>query len=299
MKLFPGPVFSCVRIRHIKNAFSKAFVMETHIFTFCVSLIYNLGMGILFQHTPQLFGKAHILALVMIICLNVLFFMCCKKYEEPQLMKILHISGLVMLIAEVFKQWFCFVYVFDSKLNLWFFPWQLCSMAMYCSFFVMYFKNERIQNAILVFLASFSLFSDLMALLLPYDMLRDQIVLFVHSFAYHGLIITQAIISLLILKKRKKASFLPSLYLFLSMALIGELINVISHLIFNDIRIEPNMFYITPYYPTTQPVFHDIAVRYGVLTGIITYLGAIILVSFLIYIIEDRFFLSRNSDQQA
>ena len=92
MKLFPGPVFSCVRIRHIKNAFSKAFVMETHIFTFCVSLIYNLGMGILFQHTPQLFGKAHILALVMIICLNVLFFMCCKKYEEPQLMKILHIS---------------------------------------------------------------------------------------------------------------------------------------------------------------------------------------------------------------
>ncbi|MBQ1346666.1 MAG: YwaF family protein [Erysipelotrichaceae bacterium] len=251
-------------------------------------------MGICFSHTPQLFGSMHILALAMIFVMNLYAFVCFKGKNEKQLLNALHHSGLFMILAEVFKQWFCYIYVFERRLNLWFFPWQLCSMAMYCSFLVTYFKKEKLQNALLVFLATFSLFSDLMALILPYDMLRDQIVLFVHSFAYHGLILFEAMLSILILKKRKKVSFLPSFCLFVIMALIAEAINVVSHLLFNDIHIEPNMFYITLAYPTTQPVFHDIAVCYGIVTGIIVYLSSIILVSFLIYIIEKRFLFSRK-----
>ena len=199
-----------------------------------------------------------------------------------------------MILMEIFKQCFCFVYVFDKKLNLWFFPWQLCSMAMYCSFVIRYIKKEKLQNAFLVFLATFSLFSDIVALVLPYDMLRDQIVLTTHSFVYHGLIITEALIALLILKQRKKAIFLPSVYLFLGMAFIAEMINIVSHIIFNDIYVEPDMFYITLSYPSTQPVFHEIALAFGIPFEIIIYLASIIFCSFVVWRIENSLFLSRD-----
>ena len=86
-----------------------------------------------------------------------------------------------------------------------------------------------------------------------------------------------------LLKQRKKASFLPSVDLFLCMCLIAEIINVVCHHIFHDIHVEPNMFYITPFYPSTQPVLSDIAQKCGIPVEIAVYLGLIILTSFILY----------------
>ncbi len=246
-------------------------------------------MGITFRKTPQLFGIVHISALILIILANVILFRSLKHRKEDELLSFLHLTGLVMLLAELFKQYFCYVYVFDRSVNLWFFPWQLCSMAMYCSFLITYLKKER-QNTFLVFLATYSLLADIIALVLPYDMLRDQIVLTAHSFAYHGLIIAQSLAAMFILSKRNKIRFLPSVSLFLAMAGVAVIINTVSHIIFNNIYVEPNMFYITFSYPTTQPVFHEIAVRYGIFTEIVIYLSLITAFSYLLFIIEQKFF---------
>ena len=246
-------------------------------------------MGITFRNTPQFFGIVHISALILIVLADVVLFRYLKNRKEDELLSFLHVSGLIMILAELFKQYFCYVYVFDRTVNLWFFPWQLCSMAMYCSFLITYLKKEE-QNAFLVFLATYSLLTDIIALVLPYDMLRDQIVLTVHSFAYHGLIIAQSLISMVILSKRNKIRFLPSVFLFLAMAFIAVIINTVSHLIFNNIYVEPNMFYITFSYPTTQPVFHEIAVRSGILTEIVIYLSLITVFSYLLFLIEEKLF---------
>ena len=245
-------------------------------------------MDIRFKGIPALFGKEHIIALLLIVIINILLYFIFKNKEEKTLLKITHYTGLFMMIAEIFKQYFCYVYVFDRQLNLWFFPWQLCSMAMYCAFLVKYFKGIK-QEALLVFLATFSLLSDIIALVLPYDMLREQIILFVHSFAYHGLIITLAMLAIMILNKRKDYKFYPAVILFLIMAFIAEIINVVSHYILNNIYIEPDMFYISPAYPTTQPVFNQVALKFGVYTEIVVYLLSIIMGSYLIYLIIRHF----------
>ena len=257
-----------------------------------------LMMGITFENTPQVFGIIHISALLLIAAINIILFFHLKGKDEAFLLRFLHISGGIMLAAEAFKQYFCYVYVFDRKINLWFFPWQLCSMAMYCSFFITYLKKEKDRNTMLVFLSTFSLFADIIALVLPYDMLRDQIVLTVHSFAYHGLIICQSMIAVMILSEKEKIRFFPSVSLFLFMALIAEIINVISHLIFNDIHVEPDMFYITLSYPTTQPVFHDIALRFGIIIEIIVYLSTIILFSYLLFLMEKKLFFRSSGKSQ-
>ncbi len=69
------------------------------------------------------------------------------------------------------------------------------------------------------------------------------------------------------------------------MAAIAEVINVVSHAILNDIHVEPNMFYITLAYPTTQPVLHDIAVNYGIPVEIVIYLGLLILMSYIVFLL--------------
>ena len=225
-----------------------------------------------FSETPTLFGMVHIVAFVGILLFNIAVFFLLRRCDEKRLLGILNKLGLLMIVAEVFKQWFCHVYVFEGELNLWFFPWQLCSMAMYLSFFAVYLKG-KMQMAALVFLATYSLFADIIAIALPYDMLRPQIALVVHSFAYHGLVITESMIAMMILS------------IFLAMAAIAEVINVVSHAILNDIHVEPNMFYITLAYPTTQPVLHDIAVNYGIPVEIVIYLGLLILMSYIVFLL--------------
>ncbi len=245
-------------------------------------------MEAVFSETPALFGPVHIGALGLIVFANIAAGIWLRRFDAEKLTNILQKLGFAMVAAEIFKQWFCFVYVFDREPNLWFFPWQLCSMAMYVSSLIKLVKG-KIRTAFLVFLATYSVLGAVVALILPYDMLRPQIALVIHSFAYHGLMLTEAVIAVLILSKRsgkEKPAFLPATVLFLIMAAIAEMINVISHSILQDPRLDPNMFYITPFYPSTQPVFSDIAVRYGIPVEIAAYIGVIIIASLCLFMIE-------------
>ena len=239
-------------------------------------------MNITFESTPILFGKFHLCAFIMCVFINALVYYLLKDKEEKLLLKIIHYISLCMLVLEVFKQFFCYYYVFDRQINLWFFPWQLCSMAMYCGFLIKYVNKDK-QNSLLIFLATYSLVAAVVALIGPLDMLRPQILLTLQSFVYHILMITLSIISIIIIRKRDNLKFHKTFILFLLMALIAEIINVVAHQILHDIHKEPDMFYITPYYPTTQPVFNYIAVKFGILTEVIIYLGLISLSSYLIF----------------
>lgn len=241
-------------------------------------------MNILFENKPVMFGVHHIVALILIILFNIFFYYWVKNKEENELIELLHKFGILMLIAEVFKQWFVYNYVFNKEINLWFFPFQICSLVMYFAFILKYL-NKKQQNPILVYLVTFSLFADVMALILPLDMMREQIPLFIHSFAYHGLIISIVIMAFLILKKRKNYNFKSALKLFFFTAFIAEVINVVAHYLINDVNREPNMFYITPFFPTKQAILSTIAEKYGIFTELVIYLLGIALASYGIYLL--------------
>ena len=98
-----------------------------------------------------------------------------------------------------------------------------------------------------------------------------------------------------ILRKRGKPRFFPALLLYLGMAVVAEIVNVASHLIIRDIRYEANMFYITPFYPSTQPVFDWIAARAGIAVEIAVYLGAIALGAFGLFLLEFRLHRKNNA----
>ncbi len=238
-----------------------------------------------FSATPRPYGAVHFLILGGILLLSVAFAFAIRKASPKKLLRLLFVFGVGMLLAEVWKQWFAAKYVYAGVRSMWFFPWQLCSMAMYCSTLVPFLKGKA-QDAVLVFLCTFSVVGAVFALLFPEDMMRPQILLFCHSFLYHAVMVFEGILALRVLRQRKKAPFLPALVLFLCMAAVAEAINVFSHLVINDVRYESNMFYITPFYPSTQFVFSAIAKHAGIAVEIFAYLGAIALGAYLLYLAQ-------------
>ena len=235
-----------------------------------------------FSVIPAQFGGVHLAILAGIILASAALVFLLRKQPEDRLVKLIGILGALMLLAEIGKQWFVRRYVYPNGAT-WFFPWQLCSIAMYASFLVPFLRGKA-RDALLTFLGSFSLLAAVIALLVPGDMLRPQIALFCHSFAYHFLMVVESIAAVCILARRdKSAPFLPALIIFLVTAAVSEVVNVLCHTFFGDRPPVANMFNITPYHPTTQPIFHQIAVSLGILPEIILYLGMIVLGSWGLY----------------
>lgn len=244
-------------------------------------------MDWVFSATPLPYGLVHWLILGGILAAAVIFAFAIRKADERRLLRLLFVFGLCMLIAEAWKQWFVIRYIYCGTRSMWFFPWQLCSMAMYCSALAPFLKGKA-QDAALVFLCTFSMIGSVFALLFPEDMMRSQILLFLHSFLYHGVMLLEGLIAFRVLKRRKTVSFLPALLLYLCMAAVAEIVNTVSHFLVDSISSEANMFYITPFYPSTQPVFDAIAAHAGIAVEIVAYLGAIALGAFLLFLLEFR-----------
>ncbi|MBR1759532.1 MAG: YwaF family protein [Lachnospiraceae bacterium] len=239
-------------------------------------------MGVTFAETPEVFGSLHLWIVAGILaCLIGLGFVL-KNWSEKRLLRLIGILGVLMIVTEIWKQWFVWVYVYEGERSTWFFPWQLCSMSMYVSALVPVLKGKA-QNTALVFLATFSVIGAVFALGFPGDMMRPQILLFIHSFWYHGTMLLESLAATFVLRNREKVRFVPAICWFLVMAVIAQIINVVSYRVIGDTRLSSNMFQITPYYPSTQPVFHEIALAIGVWPEIILYLGCIIFGGFLLF----------------
>ena len=243
-------------------------------------------MGIQFETTPEVFGSVHLLILAGILLAVFGLFFILRRRNERQLRTLIGVLGIMMILAEVWKQWFVRVYVYPGILSFWFFPWQLCSMAMYVSAALLIAKDEA-EDAILVFLASFNIVAAFGALIFPYDMMRPQIWLFVHSFLYHGVMLIESMAAILILHKRARTSFIPALIMYAGMAVIAEIVNIISHQFAATTQAEANMFNITLSYPSTQPVFHQIAVTIGIVPEILIYLGFVALLSYGVFCLAE------------
>lgn len=88
---------------------------------------------------------------------------------------------------------------------------------------------------------------------------------------FHIVMLFESVLAIMILKERKKTAFKPVLILYIIMSVIAELLNTFGHFVLSDRKPEPNMFQITPYYPSTQVVFSSIAKALGIIPEIIIY----------------------------
>lgn len=240
------------------------------------------------MHKPVMYGSFHIGLTALLFTLSLYTGYAMRNRTDGERLRVMSAAGWIMLVSEIIKQLFLFFIIENEQYNWWWFPFQLCSMPMYLCILLPHMKKNR--DMVTAFLCTYGLLAAVCALAYPQDMLREYVFLTCHAFLWHGAMLMIAFVLLfghMVCFENK--AFLKAFLLFLFLACIAECINVYGYHHTVIPGTYPNMFYITPYYGNTQPVFRNIAESCGIMPANIIYLLAASAGSYLIFLAERIF----------
>ena len=215
-----------------------------------------------------------------------------KKQVSRKTADVLLACGLLLLLMETWKQLDLYLFYFKGHYNVWYVSFQLCSLPIYlCPLYAWICRKapngceSRLAVMTATFLQDYGMLGGIAALLVHDGFTYPgHPFLTLHGYLWHILLIC---ISLYIRKNRLSdlthRGFLSTLPLFFFSACIAETINVLLHP-FGDC----DMFYISPYHLSSQPVFHQIDAVIGRPLGILFYLGCVVLGAYLIHLMIRR-----------
>ncbi len=228
---------------------------------------------------PKVFGLYHIICIVIVILGTILLTKKVKNPNNKTLKVILLISGIIMLLLEIYKQ-LTFLTEYDEQTKTWDyswygFPFQFCSTPMYLMLIFVLLKPGKFQEAILCFLATFSIFGGLTVYAYPEQVFTERVGVNIQTMVHHGL---QLVIGYyLIASGTVKINFktlLKGSFVFLVLFLIALLMNIVVYNTGITNGDEFNMFYIGPYYECILPLVN---LFYPNEFNIFSYLGFLIL----------------------
>ena len=228
--------------------------------------------------TPSLFGAFHIcMALFMIIFAAWLAGLASRLDYDTRI-KLLTITGWLLLASELFKQAFVYQVVSGGVYNYWYIPFQLCSVPMYLCILLPVLKG-RARDTVLTFMAGYTFVSAAATFIYPEDILRPYIVLTLHGFDWHGVLLFISLtIGLTGMADLSFRGWLRSTYLFLSLSIIAIMINVVTEIFSSAsgrVHGYASMFYLSPYHPSNQPVVGFIEQTLGRPAAMILYMTAV------------------------
>ena len=194
--------------------------------------------------------------------------------------RVFFISGLVLAASELYKQGFLYYVVNNGSYDWWYFPFQLCSVPMYLCLAVPLLRGksfDRVRRSLCTFIQDFGLLGGIMALAEPSGLMHSYWTLTLHGLGWHFMLIFLGLFCAFSGSScREPNGFLSALPLFAACCVIATAINVAVHPLGNA-----DMFYISPYYPNEQLVFHQIALEIGIAAGNLIYLTGVALGGFL------------------
>lgn len=225
-----------------------------------------------------------------------------RKLSPHCIEKILFFIGSFLFASEILKQLLLTFVVDDGHYNLWYFPFQLCSLPMYLLVLYPFLHTQSARNTTLGFLATYNLLGGIAVFFDTSGMHYPLLILTVHSYLWHILLIVTGILSGILLVQ--KSATVPSLsyskdmkrqltdasmhhllpsfsritLLYILFALIAEYLN---HIL--DSFGEINLFYINPDYQMTQIFFVKIGELCGNNLAILVYILATIFGASILY----------------
>lgn len=191
----------------------------------------------------------------------------------------LFLCGLFLAVSEAYKQLFLYYAINQRSYDWWFFPFQLCSLPMYFCLMLPLLKSKAARATACTFMQDFNLLGGIAALLVPEGFTGIHWTLTLHGYAWHAMLIFIGIyIWRTGLSDLSDKGYLKTLPVFLTCCLAATLINILA-----PGHGRADMFYISPYYPNTQAVFHEIALAIGIHPANFLYLSAICLGGYIIH----------------
>ena len=242
------------------------------------------------METPKTFGWFHIMWIVLTLFSIVLLYNKKHKYSDKKLKTILFTYGIIALILELLKQ-LIWSFNYDPITNIvawdyqWYaFPFQLCTTPIYVSLICSFMKDNKIRKALLSYMAFVTILGSIATVIMPDSCFTEDILVNIHTMWLHcGSLVVS--VYLLISKEVETniTNIKKSTYTFLSFVVLALLLNIVVYntgILGNETF---NMFYISPYFESTLPVFDIIYQNVPYLIFLIIYIWAIIIGSLIIF----------------
>lgn len=105
-----------------------------------------------------------------------------KKFSLHCIEKVLFFIGIFLLTSEILKQLLLTFVMNNGHYNLWYFPFQLCSLPMYLLVLYPFFHTEPARNTILGFLSTYNLLGGIAVFFDTSGMHYPLLILTVHSY---------------------------------------------------------------------------------------------------------------------
>lgn len=221
-------------------------------------------------------GSLFHLALTMVgITAAVMLASLLSRQKNPAEDTVLAVCGAVLAVFELYKQGFLYYVVYSGQFNWWYFPFQLCSVPMYlCLIYPWLGSCSAAKRRIATFLQDFGLLGGIMALIVPDGLFHPYWTLTLHGFLWHFILIfLGAYCGRKGLAENGQNGFLWMLPLYGLCCGIAVFINTMVQLYIYP-RDYSDLFYINCFFPSEQPIFHQISLMFGNVWGHLLYVLA-------------------------
>lgn len=193
--------------------------------------------------------------------------------------QIMLVSGVILLIGELYKQLMNFYIVNNHAYDWWIFPFQLCSLPLYLCPLLILIHNEKRHRILCTFLLDFNMMGAVATFIDPSGIFHPYWMLTLHGILWHLMLIFVGFVIIFSHEADLTTrGFLRTLPLFAFFCLAAEVLNGILH------RFSAaNLFYISPWEMSTQLLFGDIDRILGRPIGILLYILAMAAGAWLIH----------------
>lgn len=244
------------------------------------------------MNTPTSFGWFHIMWILFTIIAILILYAIKNKYNNKQLKMVLAIYEVVAFILEFIKQliW-SFNYDLSTNIVIWDYEWysapfQLCTTPMYVSLICLFLKDNKIRNAFLSYVAFITILGSFITIIIPDSCFVETIEVNIHTMWLHCMSFVVSIYLLINnVVKINKHNLINAFIVFLIFVGIAELLNIIIYNIGILNGETFNMFYISPYFISTLPIYSIIQSQVPFILFLLLYIISIFVGATIVYFI--------------
>ena len=207
-------------------------------------------------------GWFHLMWVALIVVLIFILYKLKDKYGEKQLKWVIGTYGIVALILEITKQ---LIWTFDynavtntftADFQWYAFPFQLCTTPIFVCVLALFMKRTKIRLSLLSYMAFVTILGSFMTVIIPDDCLVETILINIHTMWLHcGSLVVSVYLLMSGAVKINKQNFKLAIGVFIVFVILAQILNigVYNSGILGDETF--NMFYISPYFISSLPVF--------------------------------------------
>ena len=241
---------------------------------------------------PKAFGLFHILWLSLVIISIFILSRSKNKYNEKKLKRVLAVYGIVALILEVLKQ-LIWSFNYDINTNMvtwnyqWYaFPFQLCTTPIFVSLICLFLKKNKLRDYLLSYMSYITILGSFSTMILPDSCFTTDILVNIHTMWLHlGSFVVSVYLLMTGEVKTTVKSVLKSIVVLLIFVIIADTMNVIMYNL-DVLNGETfNMFYISPYFESSLPLFDTIQRNVPYVSYLLIYISSLSLGAFVIYLL--------------